>query len=290
MPGSVSVSHDGLVPHFQGVSDKLSLLLTPMLMTRSGIDIVLCAVMYTVLIGATVATVRGHNSVPRSEASDASRLHSRALLVGAACLSVTFLALPHAIGWFGFVDGRLVPLVLLLAVMAVRVPTLGRVARIGFERAAPFLAWAMALLVMVASYRFQDEARGYKEILAGVPAEARLLNLPLEPNSEVFTAHPFIHYDKLILTDRAIVVSDVWFHQGSALYPTRENPALRLPASYSESDLRVIDWPAYQLDDWDYVLIRTRPEGTLATPPQALVLASHRAGWWLYKNARTSAP
>ena len=290
-PGSVAVSRDGLVPHFQGVSDKLSLLLTPMLMTRSGIDIVLGVIMWTVLIAATVATVRGDRAaLARGETLDASRLHSRALYVGAACLGVAFLALPHAIGWFGFVDGRLVPIVLLIAVMAVRVPTLGRFARIGFERAAPFLAWAMALLVMVASYRFQAEARGYKEILAVVPSEARLLNLPLEPNSEVFTAHPFIHYDKLVLTERPIVVSDIWFHQGSALYPTRENPALRLPSSYSESDLKVIDWPAYTLDDWDYVLIRTRPEGTLPAPPFPLVIANHRAGWWLYKNARTALP
>ncbi len=290
--GSVAMSRDGLVPHFQGVSDKLSLLVTPMLMTRTGIDIVLCIALWTILICATVSTLRARPT-PRGGAADPDghrALHSRALHAGAACLAVAFLALPHAIGWFGFVDGRLVPIVLLVAVMAVRVEALGRLARLGFERAAPFLAWAMAILVMVASYRFQAEARGYKETLAVVPTEARLLNLPLDPNSDVFTAHPFIHYDKLILTERPIVVSDIWFHQGSALYPTRENPALRLPSSYSESDLRSIDWPAYKLEDWDYVLIRTRPEGTLARPPDALVLASHRAGWWLYKNAKTALP
>jgi hypothetical protein len=84
-------------------------------------------------------------------------------------------------------------------------------------------------------------------VLSLVPAEARLLNLPLQPNSEIFTAHPFIHYDKLVLAERPVVVSDIWFHQGSALYPTRENPALRLPSTYSESNLRFIDWPAYDL-------------------------------------------
>ena len=81
----------------------------------------------------------------------------------------------------------------------------------------------------------------------------------------MFTAHPFVHYDKLVLADRPVVVSDVWFHQGSGIYPTADNPALRLPDTYSESDLRSIDWPAYRLADWDYVLIRTRPA---ASEPQ----------------------
>src|SRR5438445_3524184 len=109
----------------------------------------------------------------------------------------------------------------------------------------------MVAIVWIASAAFQREARGYREVLADIPAGSRLLNLPLEPGSRVFTAHPFIHYDKLLLVDRPVVPSDVWFHQGSALYPTSENPALRLPASYSESNLGRIDWPAYRLEDWD---------------------------------------
>jgi hypothetical protein len=111
------------------------------------------------------------------------------------------------------------------------------------------------------------------------------LNLPIDPNSSVFTAHPFVHYDKLVLTDRPGVVSDVWFHQGSAIYPTAENPALRLPDTYSESNLRVVDWPAYRLSDWDYVLIRTRPSAPEPAVPPELALAVHRGGWWLYRNA-----
>ena len=112
----------------------------------------------------------------------------------------------------------------------------------------------------------------------------RLLNLPLDPNSDVFTAHPFIHYDKLVLAERPVVVSDVWFHQGTALYPTPENPALRLPPSYSSSALQGIDWPDYRLDDWDYVLIRTRPDAPEPQTPPALSLTEHRGGWWLYRT------
>jgi hypothetical protein len=142
----------------------------------------------------------------------------------------------------------------------------------------------MALVALIASYAFQAEARGYKEVLAKVPEGARLLNLPLDPNSDVFTAHPFVHYDKLVLAERPIVVSDVWFHQGSALYPTSENPSLLLPASYSEADLRAIDWPDYRLSDWDYVLIRTRPDASRPETPPPLTLAAHEGGWWLFQR------
>jgi hypothetical protein len=206
------------------------------------------------------------------------------LVACAAVLALVFLALPHTVGWFGFVDGRLVPLVLFLGLMAVRRPALGQRLASAFDRLGEGAAWAMVAIALFASYRFQREAAGWREILADVPARARLLNLPLDPNSDVFTAHPFVHYDKLALADRPIVPSDVWFHQGTAIYPTAGNPSLRLPASYSESDLRVIDWPAYDLSDWDFVLIRTRPGAAEPGSPGALILADHRGGWWLYRR------
>jgi len=289
VPQGAVASHAGMAPYFQGPYDKLSLLVTPTLMTRTGIDIAVGIFLWVLLGVATVATVRWLRE-PATRAEAASRSHSRALYAGAACVAVVFFALPHRIGWFGFVDGRLVPLILILAALAIHPPSLGSLARTGFERGVPVLACATVALVLVASYRFQAEARGYKEVLAAVPADSRLLNLPLEPNSEIFTAHPFIHYDKLVLAERPVVVSDVWFHQGSALYPTPSNPVLSLPSSYSESDLRFIDWPAYRLADWDYVLIRTRTDA--ATPPSAppsLSLAKHAGGWWLYRTNGSGA-
>jgi hypothetical protein len=153
-----------------------------------------------------------------------------------------------------------------------------------FDRVGEVGAWAMVAIALVASYLFQREAAGWREILAEVPAGAHLLNLPLDPNSDIFTAHPFVHYDKLALAERPVVPSDVWFHQGTGVYPTAGNPSLRLPASYSESDLRVIDWPAYDLADWDFVLIRMRPGAPQPGSPGALVLADHRGGWWLYRR------
>jgi hypothetical protein len=173
--------------------------------------------------------------------------------------------------------------------MAVRLDALSPTLRFAFERVGPGFAACVLLLDYVASYRFQDEARGYREVLAEIPAQSRLLNLPLDPNSDVFTGHPFVHYDKLVLADRPVVVSDVWFHQGTALYPRPDNPALRLPPDYVSSDLRFIDWSAYKLEDWDYVLVRTRPSGEAPKPPASVSLLDHRGGWWLYKSAAAIA-
>ncbi len=284
-PGSVPrVQH--LIPRFQGAADKLGLLLSPTLMTRTGIDFFVGFLLLAFAVASAVVTIRTlGRGAGRGAEAPADVRHSRALYACAGAIALVFVALPHAVGWFGFVDGRLVPVALILALLGVRRAALPRPIALGLHYGPPLLASTISALALVASYRFQDEARGYKEVLARVPAESHLLNLPLDPNSDVFTAHPFIHYDKLVLVERPIVVSDIWFHQGSALYPTPENPALRLPQTYSESNLKVIDWPAYHLEDWDYVLIRTRPNATEPHTPDRLELEEHRGGWWLFRRA-----
>jgi hypothetical protein len=292
--GSAPIPRAAFAPHFQGVYDKLSLLITPTLITRTGLDAVVGVFVWVVIVAGVVATARSlRGAATPAEGVDstaaiadlASRAHSKALLGSIAVLGAAFLVLPHSIGWFGFVDGRLVPLLLLIGLMAIRRQALGRSLGTAFDKGAPIAACCMVVIALGASELFQREAAGFHDVIDAVPANARLLNLPLDPNSSIFTAHPFVHYDKLVLTDRPAVVSDVWFHQGSAIYPTAENPALRLPDTYSESDLRVVDWPAYHLSDWDYVLIRTRPSGAEPAVPRELALAVHRGGWWLYRNA-----
>jgi hypothetical protein len=279
-PGSAALPTSELAPVFQGLHDKLGLLVTATMTTRTGLDVLAaCAIWVVVGLGA-LRTARGLARATHLEAR--SRAHSRALFWAAGSIGAVFLVLPHSIGWFGFVDGRLVPLLLFLLLMALKRPLLGDL-EVPLDRLAPAAATLLVALALGGSYRFQDEARGYHEVLARVPAEARLLNLPLDPNSDVFTAHPFIHYDKLVLADRPIVVSDIWFHQGTALFPTAQNPALRLPSSYSESNLVRVDWPAYRFEDWNYVLIRTRPEGSPGPVPDVLELDAHEGGWWLYR-------
>jgi hypothetical protein len=288
-PGAVP-RDQAFVARFQGLGDKIGLLLSGTLMTRSGVDFIVGVLLVAFTIAATVITVRSLARAPRGAGALAAAdvRHTRALQACAGVIAIAFLLLPHAVGWFGFVDGRLVPVAMMLALLGVRREVLPRPLGLALECGVPVAAATVAVLALVASYRFQDEASGYRDVLAQVPAESRLLNLPLDPNSDVFTAHPFVHYDKLVLVERPIVVSDVWFHQGSALYPTPENPALRLPASYSESNLKRIDWPAYRLDDWDFVLIRTRPEASAPATPARLVLEEHRGGWWLYRCGRGS--
>lgn len=287
-PGSVPVVPP-LVPVFQEISAKLDLLVTPTLLTRSGIDFLLAIAIWIGAVACSVLTVRSlgrSKGAPFARDVSAEVRHARALYAAAAAVTALYLALPHAVGWFGFVDGRLVPVVLVLVFLGVRRSVLPRRLDQAFEAGAPMAAATITTLALLASYAFQREAWGYREVLAKVPASSTLLNLPLDPNSDIFTAHPFIHYDKLALADRPVVVSDVWFHQGSALYPTPENPALRLPPTYSESDLKVIDWPAYRLEDWDYVLIRTRPNAEKPFTPANLVLEEHRGGWWLLRRVK----
>ncbi len=277
-----------LVPIFQSPAAKFELLVTPTLMTRSGIDFLVAVALWVFAVGCTFYTVRSLGNATGRALTPTER-HSRALYASAGALTVLFLVLPHSIGWFGFVDGRLLPLILMLSLLGVRREALPRPLVLAGDIGVPASAAALATVALVASYFFQHEAHGYREVLARVPAQATLLNLPLDPNSDIFTAHPFIHYDKLALADRPVVVSDVWFHQGSALYPTNANPALRLPASYSESDLKFIDWPAYHLEDWEFVLIRTRPTASQPYTPNDLTLEEHVGGWWLFKRLNGSA-
>jgi hypothetical protein len=270
-----------MTPTFQGLADKLSLLLTTTLMTRSGVDLLVGVLLWTFGLFVALRTLQRFR---RSQVSHPADHHRRALLIGGGALLGVFLILPHSVGWFGYVDGRLVPIILMLLLLGADLDAIGAGLRQTAERAVPLGALAVCLVALIAQSRFQREAEGYKEVLAKVPAKASLLNLPLDPNSDVFAAHPFVHYDKLVLTDRDIVVSDMWFHQGSALYPTPKNPALRLPDDYSESNLKSIVWAGYQLKDWDYVLIRTRPGAAQPAIPAALTLHEHRGGWWLFKR------
>lgn len=280
--GSIKSAHDDVGIVFQGPLDKLSLLVTPTLMTRTGIDIAVGVIIWIMTTAGIVATTR---AVYRKNEliSDRTSVHVRGLTAALAFTMTCFFLLPHAIRWFGFVDGRLVLVAALLGLLVVRKDALSPRLGKAFESAPPVLALAIIVLAHVASWRFQDEATGYREVLAQVPAEARLLNLPLEPNSEIFAGHPFVHYDKLALAERPLLVSDVWLHQGTALFARPENPALRLPASYLEADLKRIDWPLYDLRDWDYVLVRTRPTSAEADVPSTLERIAHEGGWWLYR-------
>lgn len=286
-PGSAALNWAPNGAQFQGPLEKLGLLITPTLMTRTGVDSLLAVALWTIVLVATFASARADRALSPSGLSgleSASRAHAQALRVAALAAAAAFLVLPHSIGWFGFVDGRFVPLVLILCFLSVRRASLApRLARV-LDRGAVLAAGVVVTVALLAAHRFQREAAGYTEVLARVPAGARLLNLPLEPNSDVFAAHPFIHYDKLVLADRPVIVSDLWFHQGTGVFPRPGHPALALPSSYVPSDLKRIDWASFELRDWDFALVRTRPSSAAPETPEALELVEHAGGWWLYRR------
>jgi hypothetical protein len=268
-------------PDYQTPLDKLSLLLTPTLMTRTGLDAAVGVVVWGVILAASVATL--HDRSPQAKGGDvASRAKSRALAWGAGGAAVAFVALPHAFLWFGFIDGRMVPVFLFLAILCVRRPALGARLERALDIVAPVAAFAMIGIVGFASSRFQAEAAGYREVLGRVPPGGRLLNLPIDPDSEVFTAHPFVHFDKLVAIEKPVLLSDVWADRATALYPTPENPSARLPRDYNSASLKTLDWPAYDLRDWSHVLVRTRPDALPPATPRELSLDAHVGGWWLY--------
>jgi hypothetical protein len=278
----VSCTNSGM--HFQSLGDKLSLLLTPTLITRVGPDVLVGLAIWAAL---TVASAR---SVKRTWTGlTIADFQSRALTLGVVILGIAFAILPHTIGWFGFVDGRLVLPLLLFALVGIRTEALGsRLTRIlGYVGAAT--GCVQIGIVLIASSYFQREASGYKEVLERIPARTRLLDLPIEPNSRVFGGHPFVHYGMLALVDKPILASDIWYHQGTAVFPRAGNPAFRLPSGYCESDMRSVDWASFRLEDWDYVLIRQNPSAATPLVPATMTLVSHRGGWWLWRITADSS-
>jgi hypothetical protein len=275
---------------FQALPDKLSLLVTPTLMTRWGVDVAAGLALWAIAIASVVATSRWLRAPAAANGADGTRAAwcARALLVCAALLLAAFAALPHEIGWFGFVDARLLTVLLAFALLATPDAAIGPRLGAAYDRALPVLAAVMVALVLVASSLFQREARGYSEVLARVPPYTRLLNVPLDPDSDVFTGHPFIHYDKLALAREPLCVSDLWFHQGSAVYPRPGNPVLDLPSGYLSSDLRGFDWQRVDLAEWDCVLVRTRAAAAAPRVPGALRLVDHAGGWWLYATSASA--
>jgi hypothetical protein len=284
-PGSSGASFV-LVPSadYQTLMDKLSLLATPTLMTRTGVDAAVGVVVWGMVLATFVTTLRDSSSPP-TDIERRSRAHSQRLAVGTGGAALAFFSLPHAYLWFGFIDGRMVPVFLFLAILCVRRPALGARLERFVDVAAPTAAFTMIGVVWFASHRFQAEAQGYREVLGAVPPEARLLNLPIDPDSQVFTAHPFVHYDKLVAVDEPVLLSDVWADRATALYPTAENPSVHLPPAYNSANLKRVDWPAYELTEWSHVLLRVRPDAPAPVTPIELSPVAHAGGWWLYRTS-----
>ncbi len=263
-PGAAVLPFDTRV-RFGSVLEKLELLVSPTLMTRFGLDAGVSLLLWAL---AFAQVLRGRRQ------GGARRI----LAWQATLLVLSFALLPHAVGAFGLIDARLLPTALALALLGIDVQ------HRSVERGAAAATLLVLACDLTASARFQSEAVGSARVLSQLPVGARLLHLPLDPDSDVFAAHPFLHHDKLALLERPLIVSDIWFHPGTALYPTRTHPALRLPTSYPYAVLERAHWAEYHWKDWDYVLVRTRPSSTEPTGvPAILVRIDHVGGFWLYR-------
>lgn len=139
------------------------------------------------------------------------------------------------------------------------------------------------LLLCGAVLGFQREMVDF-EAAAMIPAEARVLNLPLQPNSRYVAGHPFLHADKLLLLERPMLLSDMWLHQGTGLYAREPNPVLALAASHSASAIAPQSaWTGVHDKDWDYALIRSDDlsDGFL---PAGWCYTKHAGAWWVAKR------
>jgi hypothetical protein len=263
--------------------DKLGLLIGPALTTRTGIDVVVGILIWAAAVLGLLATSR--SAMPG---------HAVALRNSCVALLLAFAILPHRARSFDFIDSRLLPLVLLLAFMAIDLDAVAPAWRRRGAAAAALAATVIVGLELFAMQRFQGEAAGYREVFARIPAESRLLYFPIEPDSRIFVSHPFVHYDKLAFVERAAMPSQFHFHHASGIFPTGANPILRLPPEYVSSRIRRIGWPAYRLQDWDFVLIRLFPDSPAPAVPAGLKLVERRGGWWLYRSCaahgRAGAP
>ncbi len=267
--GGPSAPHIEPHVHFLGPLDKLSLLVTPTLTTRLGVDIAAGLVVWGVLIAGFLAS-RRHSS---------NRLTvSKVNYLVVACAAL-FLISPHDVGWFGFADGRIVLATALVIAASSDPGALSAQLHKWRLRLSIVAAALIVVCLHVASRGFQSEASGYREALAHVAPARRLFYIPLDADSRWFTGHPFLHYDKFVLVAQPQVVSDLWFHQGTAVYPRAALPQVPMP-SLQPGDRPLLE--RLRVDEWDYVLVKTASDASLPQVPRGARLAFSDNGWWLF--------
>jgi hypothetical protein len=203
---------------YAGFADKLALPFLPTLLSRLGVDVAVAVALWLLLGAALLATLK------TTTIDDDPVARRRLVLarVSVVMLAVGLLA-PTRIGWFGSVDLRLCSTALLLAVLALAPAAFGPGLRRLLGRAPPLLAGVMVATLLVALVLFQAEARAPAAALARVPAGSVRPDLRLSPTSRVWAARAYLHWDKLLLLDRDVLISNPWLHQGTALRPAADH-------------------------------------------------------------------
>ncbi|MFX7086586.1 hypothetical protein ABTI07_18490, partial [Acinetobacter baumannii] len=82
------------------------------------------------------------------------RFFNRSLSIASLTTLCIFAVLPHSIGWFGFVDGRLLPLTLMTGLLAIRPDIFSKRTQLTATLAAGLGAVTTVALLFFASYKF----------------------------------------------------------------------------------------------------------------------------------------
>jgi hypothetical protein len=141
---------------------------------------------------------------------------NRHLLVIAALFAVMFVAMPYKVLSSAYADMRLVPILLAIAVLAIKPvddPRLGRIlAMLGFV----FLM--VRLIAVTASFAIEDQRwRQATEVLDHIPRHARVLSfvgrrcsIPGEFSKDIWLIDKPLHLPALALVRRHAFVNDQW--------------------------------------------------------------------------------
>jgi hypothetical protein len=265
---------------FRPLWAKVQMLFLPTTFSRLGVDVAVAAVMWILLGGTIVATLR-------RRPSDNDELRRPPVVMAWTAVALFALALlaPKRFDFFGSLDIRLACTAILVAILGIDVGAMkGRLAR-ALRIGPPILAAGMVATCLTAGLIFQREAGQAESVLRQIPDHARVLYLPMQPYSRVLAAMPFWHFEKRLLFDRDVLVSNVWLHQGTALRPTALGlrPLTVTPMATSDAE---VPWAAYDLRPWDHVLVRNARTSAPRDAPSGLMLLGSSGGMHLYRNSR----
>jgi len=283
MPANIAPLPASFALYYDPILNKLGLILTPTLFSRTGVDLLIGVSVWIVVIGGVSISNRATSQTRQSSAPD-RRDYIRVLTVACIGTFLLFLVMPHSIGWFSFSDARLLPIVIFLGLLAIDTNAFSPKLRHIAVHWANVSAVATIGLFLWASHVFQSEASGYRQVFSAIPAYSRVLYLPLDSDSRIFVQHSFSRYDGLLLAEKPVLPSQTWFQSGTAIYPTAANPILRLPSEYVPASLHRVVWKDYRLHDWDYVVIRQNSDGRPPMTPRELICVDHYGSWWLFRN------
>ncbi len=134
---------------------------------------------------------------------------------------------------------------------------------------------------------FQEEARGFDDVVRIIPINSRVMSIIVTQRSEVVNLLPYMHFGAYVQVRRGGLHSFGFasINEIGIKYKPG-NPAALLPENWEWKPGRYFRYDVHGFD-WDYYLVYHREK---QNPAQTMVdkgyvkLAAHKGGWYLYKN------